>query len=85
MAEQLPIINALVIINYSGIAAKSRWQASILNLLVNNKTTQQIFLSSALFRSKTELIRDNTQRCVGGYYKQHIKISILINVPEYGL
>lgn len=43
--EQLPIINALVIINYTGTAAKSRRQASILNLLVNNKTTQQIFFS----------------------------------------
>lgn len=67
--EQLPIINALVIINYTGTAAKSRRQASILNLLVNNKTTQQIFLffSPALLRSKTGLIGDNTQKCVGGY------------------
>lgn len=68
--EQLPIINALVIINYTGAAAKSRRQASILNLLVNNKTTQQIcffFFPSAVLRSKTGLIRDNTQKCVGGY------------------
>lgn len=41
--EQLPIINALVIINYTGTAAKSRRQASILNLLVKDKTTQQLF------------------------------------------
>lgn len=41
--EQLPIINALLIINYTGTAAKSRRHASILNLLVNIKTTQQIF------------------------------------------
>lgn len=63
--EQLPIINALVIINYTGTAAKSRRQASILNLLVKNKTTQQLFFF--LVRSKTGLIRDNTQKRVGGY------------------
>lgn len=56
--EQLPIINALVIINYTGTAAKSRRQAFILNFLVNNETTQQIFLFSALLRGKTGLIRN---------------------------
>lgn len=34
-------------------------------LLVNNKTTQQIFLSSALLRCKAGLIRDNAQEMCG--------------------
>lgn len=65
-----------MIINYTGAAAKSRRQASILNLLVNNKATQQICFSpptpkSFLFKKKNKgktaaPIRHNVRLHVGG-------------------
>lgn len=64
--EQFVIINAVVIINYTGSAAKSRQQASILNLLINNRTTKDPFFPPpTLVKSKTGLMRQYTNVWVG--------------------
>ena len=52
MVEQFATINAMVIINYTGTAAKSRQLASILSLLINNKTTKGIFFSPSPFEKQ---------------------------------